>query len=46
MAYENPKYETLVLIGNGFDLAHGYKTDYNSFTEIIGKNFFAIIKDF
>ena len=46
MAYENPKYETLVLIGNGFDLAHGYKTDYNSFTEIIGKNFFCNYKRF
>lgn len=25
--------KTLVIIGNGFDLAHGYKTDYKSFVD-------------
>ena len=25
--------DTLAIIGNGFDLAHGYKTDYRSFAE-------------
>ena len=26
-------YKTLAIIGNGFDIAHGYKTDYRSFVE-------------
>lgn len=25
------KKDTLAIIGNGFDIAHGYKTDYRSF---------------
>ncbi len=27
------QYRTLAIIGNGFDLAHGYKTSYKSFSE-------------
>ena len=27
------KTNTLAIIGNGFDIAHGYKTDYRSFVD-------------
>ena len=27
------KFQALAIIGNGFDLAHGYNTDYNSFSK-------------
>ena len=27
------QYGTLAIIGNGFDLAHGYKTSYEAFSE-------------
>ncbi len=31
--YKRKKFHTLAIIGNGFDLAHGYNTDYNSFSK-------------
>ncbi len=31
----NDSRHTLALIGNGFDMAHGYKTDYHSFVDQI-----------
>ena len=30
----------LAIIGNGFDLAHGYHTRYVDFTESVGDDFF------
>ena len=33
MGFLRRKPDTLAIIGNGFDLAHGYRTDYRSFAE-------------
>jgi hypothetical protein len=40
MEENNCKYNTLVIIGNGFDLAHGYKTKYTDFVASVEENYF------
>ncbi|MDR3262512.1 MAG: bacteriophage abortive infection AbiH family protein [Tannerella sp.] len=32
--------QNLIIIGNGFDLAHGLKTSYNDFIEDLFNNYF------
>lgn len=36
-----PTYNAIAIIGNGFDLAHGYKTTYPQFVSAVGEDFFA-----
>lgn len=36
--YPTKTYTSLAIIGNGFDLAHGYHTLYKNFTDYIGKD--------
>ncbi len=40
------EYTDLAIIGNGFDLAHGYKTSYGDFANAVGEEFFADYKEF
>ena len=37
----SPAISTLAIIGNGFDLAHGYRTRYGDFIRWAGEDFFA-----
>ena len=39
MKTENDRYTSLVIIGNGFDLAHGYKTTYKDYVNKTGHVF-------
>lgn len=36
--YPTKTYTSLAIIGNGFDLAHGYQTSYKNFTDCIGED--------
>lgn len=38
---QTPEYNAIAIIGNGFDLAHGYKTSYSHFVAGVGEDFFA-----
>ncbi len=42
----NKTYKTLAIIGNGFDLAHGYATDYRSFVETTNSESLDIFKKY
>ena len=40
------KYRTLAIIGNGFDLAHHYATDYNSFVKATSSKSLDVFKEY
>ncbi len=40
----NRSYKTLAIIGNGFDRAHGYKTDFKSFVKNTSSTYLTIFK--
>jgi hypothetical protein len=42
----NNTYTSLAIIGNGFDLAHKYKTTFTNFTDTLGESFFSDYKEF
>lgn len=43
---DGKEYNTLVIIGNGFDLAHGYNTSYKSFSENMSAECLKKFKDY
>lgn len=44
MKNRNGRFTCLAIIGNGFDLAHGYSTSYGDFTSAMGDSFFSDYK--
>lgn len=42
----NSKYNSMVIIGNGFDMAHNYYTSYADFTKAVGMDFFTEYKEY
>lgn len=40
------KYTGIAIIGNGFDIAHGYATKYSDFAESIGEAYFGEYREF
>lgn len=46
MITPNSFHTCLAIVGNGFDLAHGYRTSYDNFTTAIGEGFFSEYKNY